>query len=119
MGFLNPLKIGEFKLNLNEFFPPLGQAHLKPEEYRARKLNWDEAFRSISYMDPEKQFFERAMTAHSLTEHVPQIAGKLLVDIYKGDVEALVGEHPQLSQLNGPQLWVQYCKRLLTSGKLD
>ncbi len=115
---LEPLKIGEFKLNLNEFFPPIGQAHVKPEEYKARKLNWDGAFRSISYMDAEKQFFERAMRAHSLTEHVPQIAGKLLVDLYKGDVEALVREHPQLAHLDGTHLWVQYCKPLMTSGKL-
>jgi hypothetical protein len=116
---LEPLKIGEFKLNLNEFFPPLGQAHLKPDELRARKYDWERAFRSIGYMHPEKQFFERAMRAHSLVEHVPQIAGKLLVDTYKRDIEALVREHPQLVNLSGSQLWVQYCKPLLTSGKLE
>lgn len=116
---LVPLKIGEFKLDLNEFFPPVGQAHVKPDESRASKYDWERAFRTISYMHPESQFFERAMRAHSLIQHVPQIAGKILADSYKGDIEALVREHPQLAHLDGTQLWVQYCKPLLTSGKLE
>jgi hypothetical protein len=117
---LQPLKIGEFKLNLNEFFPPIGQVHLEPNRFDTEKYDWEKAFRVTESMPSysEDLFFRKAMRAHNLTEHVPQIAGALLVGAYKGDIGALVREHPQLAHLDGTQLWVQYCKPLLTSGKL-
>ena len=46
------------------------------------------------------------MRAHSLTEHVPHIAGALLVESYKRYIGALVLKHPQLAHLDVTQIWV-------------
>lgn len=49
---------------------------------------------------------------------MPTLAGEMMVDLYKGDVKALLREHP-LTDIDGQQLWTQYAVPLLTRGRLD
>lgn len=76
------------ELDLNEFFPPLGEAHLLKEGYR-----------QMSY---------------GLVERIPILAAELLIGLYQRDISALVREHPRIAFLSSDDLWNKYCMPLLT-----
>lgn len=111
-------------VNLSEFFPPLGHAHLLQE---VLDTDWVKVFRELisEYSDEDcegavefKGPLAKLNPINNLIEHLPRIVGELMVKLYEGDIEALLREHPQLPHLDGPQLWAQYCKPLLSYGKL-
>jgi hypothetical protein len=105
------------QLDTSEFFPPIGESYLfegyvpDGEWNRTAKLVKDfPKYSAIPFLGLSK--------AHNFITHIPRLAGELLLGQYRNDAEALMREHPQLTQLDGPQLWDQYCKPLLENGKI-
>lgn len=115
---LKRLGISQFRMGMGEFFPPIGQAHLLGKDFKYDSFSWQSRFYSLYNIGGEYAQYYRAMYAHSLVLHVPQIAGELMVRAYKGDVPTILREHPQLALFDGQELWQNYAKPLLTTGKL-
>lgn len=88
-------------LSMDEFFPPLFLTYLTGQEYP---------------IEPEDFIYKRL--TDSKIEHLPYLAGKMLVSQYKGDVKAILEDHPLITKVNGAQFWEKYCQPLLTSGKI-
>lgn len=93
--------LGSYSLSMNEFFPPLFITHLTGQEYP---------------ISPE-DFLQKRLTEQQI-EHLPLLAGKMLVAQYEGNVKAIMHDHSQLTQVNGQQLWDRYCLPLLKSGRI-
>ncbi|OGE71809.1 hypothetical protein A2617_00935 [Candidatus Daviesbacteria bacterium RIFOXYD1_FULL_41_10] len=90
-----------YPLSTNEFFAPLFLTHLTRQDFS---------------VIPE--YFTQGRLDESGIEHLPYLAGKMLVTQYHGDVAAIISDHPQLTQLDGKQFWDQYCLPILTRGML-
>ena len=115
---LKLLGIEEFDVEIDEFFPPLGQIHILGKDADKYKCSLDDAVNSKTYFQPEKTKEERAKDISGLVCYLPALAGFMLVRQYKNDVRALLREHPSLTNLDGQQVWESYCKPLLMHGKL-
>lgn len=90
-----------YLLAMNEFFPPLFLIYLTGEDYP---------------VTPD--FFIEKRIDESHMGHLPLLAGRMLVTQYRGDVKAILNEHPQLTKVNSQQFWNQYCLPILTTGKI-
>ena len=94
-------ELDPYQLSMDEFFPPLFVTHLTRQDYPVK---------------PEE--FTSGQLTEPLIEHLPLLAGKILVTQYHGDVKAIVNEHPQLTHVNGQQFWDRYCLPILSKGKI-
>lgn len=115
---LKLLNIEEFDVEIDEFFPPLGQIHILGKDAAKYSCCLDDAVNSKTFFQPEKSKEERAKDIFGLISYLPALAGMMLVKQYKCDVRALLREHPSLTNLDGKQVWEMYCKPLLIHGKL-
>ncbi len=104
-----------FYVIISEFFPPIALQSLlgrtnnsemdNPEEFRRTHLLGTARHNQFMIID--------------WLNHLPQVAGERLVRNYGGDVHRLLQEHPELTSLSGTELWYNYCRPLLVSGKVD
>lgn len=90
-----------YPLSMGEFFPPLFVTYLTGQEYPTTPAD----------------FFQGRLT-ESFINHLPLLAGKMLVAQHGGDVKAVVDNYPMLTKVNGQQFWDQYCLPILTTGKI-
>lgn len=115
---VNLLGIGGFDVKINEFFPPLGQSHILGKKIDNYKYTIDDAVHRRTYFQPEKTKEERASEVRKIICYLPALAGMMLTKQYKHGIRALLKEHPSLTNLDGKQVWEQYCMPLLIRGKL-
>ena len=54
----------------------------------------------------------------SLVEHLPSLAGELLLERFNEDLGAILNAYPELLTINAKELYEKFCLPLLTSGKL-
>lgn len=101
----DPTEQSEWRVHMNEFFAPLGQAHLFGIMKQHR---WHERLKSGQPEETEQ-----------VIKYLPWLAGELLVHQYRGDIESILDDHPDILQADGPTLWNNYCQPLLQNGRLE
>ncbi len=107
-----------YKISLSEFFPPLAQAYLLGTDFELAARFWAPYIGYLWKIDPQLKIPEHVACLKDIIEHLPELAGDLLVKQYKNDVAALVREHPRLFELDAAGLWEEYCVPLLNSGRV-
>ena len=90
-------------LDMAEFFPPLAQARHSGHAFHYVSCYW--AARLYDLDDPA--------VAKDYMLHLPQLAGELLVEHHKGDVEGILRKYHSLLRSDGWSLWHDYCKPIL------
>lgn len=118
---------GKFLVNINEFFPPIGQSYLLrsqlPSEATLKAWEWKLGeLNPFIYGSPpawalrDRSFWTRAQ---DLAKYLPLIAGIRVVELYNGDVRAFVREHKDIATAPPVRIWVKYCKPLLQKGRVE
>ena len=105
--------MSEFECNMDEFLIPIGQMYLLGK-YDA--IDTHHILEVFAKKDQADRMSRRDLSLY--LGIVPQIAGQLMVDLYEGDIEAMLKAHP-LGELDGPALWNRYAKPLLTDHKIS
>ena len=104
-------------MDVNEFFPPLGQCVLLGESYPEHWV-WEKAIIEMAPLDFSSKP-EVAPLLEKIIFHLPRLAGELLVKQYNRDVQAILEDHPSLLKLKGRELFDEYCIPLLINGRLE
>lgn len=126
-GFGNRLSQGIVKylgkpnppIEVNEFFPPLGEAFLLGLNYQsdsARTIEYIEALLLALEKSPGNINHKNALI--DCVVHLPRLAGDFLLRQYQRDVRAIMRAHPTLTDMSSKQLWAEYCLPLLEKGRL-
>ena len=103
---------------VDEFFPPIAQSYFHGNY--SRDENWKRVNMELRRnLRSGKPFLNIEARIQSLVSHFPQIAGEIFVDLFHGDIKALIKEHAALGKLSKNELWEDYCFPLLTKGRLD
>ncbi len=115
----------EWMADTCEFFPPIAQGKYFSLDVARERSQWNSNLHSLEYLlTGDLVIFWTGddtavyQWADSFVQHLPQLSGHLMVEQYKGDVKALLREHPVLPRLDGPTLWRDYCEPLLRTGRL-
>lgn len=103
-------------MDVNEFFPPLGQCALLGETYPEHWV-WQTAIIDMAALDFSSKP-EVAPLLEKIIFHLPRLAGELLVKQYNRDVQAILEDNPSLLKLKGRELFDEYCIPLLINGRL-
>lgn len=106
-------------IEVNEFFPPLGEAFLLSSNYRsdsARAIEYIEGLLLALEKSPDDLNNKNLLS--DCVNHLPRLAGDFLVQQYQGDTRAIMCAHPTLTDMNAKQLWAEYCLPLLEKGRL-
>jgi hypothetical protein len=110
-------RIGLFvvPMNINEYFAPIGQAYLLGDEYPL-EWAWEKAFPKDAFTFPVTEKESELYTR--IFEHLPRLAGELLVKSYDKDIPRLVRENTEMFSSTRDSIWEDYCVPLLKTGKL-
>lgn len=111
---LNNLGFPVATMDLNEFFPPIGQSLLLGDDYPEHFDTWN----IFNRTDIPSTHNARIAIA-SVMKHFPRLAGELLVKQYNRDIEELIHSHPDLFKSTATELWENYCVPLLTAGGVE
>lgn len=103
------------QMDINEFFIPIGQAHLLGDEFPPEWV-WEKVFPKDAFTfpvtDEERELYTR------IFEHIPRLAGELFVKSYDKDITRLVRENAKMFSSTRDNIWDDYCVPLLRTGKL-
>ncbi|MBI3619594.1 hypothetical protein HY214_00375 [Candidatus Roizmanbacteria bacterium] len=95
------------RVNMNEFFPPLGNTLLFGQEYL-----------DYAWQELDHDWSENENLSQVFLDHLPQIATLHLLAEFKGDVEKLLKKHPDIITADADTLWKNYCLPYLNPKRL-
>lgn len=106
------LGLTSIELELEEFYPPIGLSHMFRGDIH--RIGYLLMFTVRPLEDPNRPLEDRISRAKHLGYNLTVIAGERLEGLYRGDIRALIREHPRLAYLSAEELWSLYCWPLLT-----
>lgn len=93
-------EVKDLILGIDEFYGPLGRAHLRSESYTPRLFPLEEQLdRLIKGPGDDSNLERHRKVIYQAVAHLPARAGELLVEIYQNDVTAILRDHPILIDL--------------------